>query len=457
MRIPFTNINISVTRSFFDGGGWGKRFKKRMPKQTSGNGPSELNVMTLRERVRDLERNNSWAGRSIDLVVNNVINWGIGFNVYTIEGGEKHKLHDLFDRWANDRNLCDYTGQCNFSAMQRMALASVVRDGEVFVAKRKFRGDRKSAPLQMEIYEADFVDIGYNETMDNGHEIKNGIEFDAKGKRVAYWFYEKHPAEGVSDKKRIPASDVLHLFRVDRPGQIRGYSWLSRIVVKLRDLDDYEDATLLAHKIQAAHAGFLKRPSTGGLLGQKSEGEIPDIIEAGTIVEMPDGYEITFNSPPKAEGINDVMKNNLRAVAGGVGHTYEALTGDYSNVNFSSARMGWLEAVRTYENVQYNFMIPNFCEEIFKWFVSACFIDGQINSVEGFKVSWTPPRREMINPSAEIKAKIQAMEAGLLSPDEALRAEGYDPNDVVKSYAAYKLLLEENGLGDLFPGKNFAE
>jgi capsid protein len=37
----------------------------------------------------------------------------------------------------------------------------------------------------------------------------------------------------------------LHLFERLRPGQVRGVPWFASVILKLRDLDDYDDAELI--------------------------------------------------------------------------------------------------------------------------------------------------------------------------------------------------------------------
>jgi capsid protein len=60
---------------------------------------------------------------------------------------------------------------------------------------------------------------------------------------------------------RVPASEIIHLFRVLRPGQIRGEPWLARALVKLNELDQYDDAELVRKKTAAMFAGFITRLS----------------------------------------------------------------------------------------------------------------------------------------------------------------------------------------------------
>ncbi len=100
--------------------------------------------------------------------------------------------------------------------------------------------------------------------------VRSGIEFDGLGRRVAYHLYRSHPddgrlapmsGQGGLDTVRVDASEIIHLYRVLRPGQIRGEPWLSRALVKLNELDQYDDAELVRKKTAAMFAGFVTRQS----------------------------------------------------------------------------------------------------------------------------------------------------------------------------------------------------
>ena len=67
------------------------------------------------------------------------------------------------------------------------------------------------------------------------------------------------------DTVRIPMrSEIIHLFACCAPGQIRGEPWLSRALVKLNELDQYDDAELVRKKTAAMFAGFVTRQNPEG-------------------------------------------------------------------------------------------------------------------------------------------------------------------------------------------------
>jgi capsid protein len=69
------------------------------------------------------------------------------------------------------------------------------------------------------------------------------------------------------NSRRILAADVLHVYRKRRPGQLRDVSWLAPILLRLRDLGDYEAALLMQAKIEACLAAVVSEEGNEALTG----------------------------------------------------------------------------------------------------------------------------------------------------------------------------------------------
>jgi lambda family phage portal protein len=298
------------------------------------------------------------------------------------------------------------------------------------------------------VIEPDFLEISDTRTLSDGGRVLHGIEFNAAGKRVAYHFLTEHPGNttflAVRQKVRVPADEVAHIYRVDRPGQNRGIPVLAPIMLRLKDLDEYEDAQLVRQKIAACFSVFIPdmEPGNTSLTG---EGEGNDLdgekVEPGLIEILPPGKDIKFASPPTVEGYKEYMSVNLHSIAAGLGVSYEALTGDLEEVNFSSARMGWLEMQRVIDSWRSNVIIPLFLDFVAQKFLQTAFLTGE--RVTGARAAWTPPRREMIDPTKEVPATINAIRGGLLTLSEAIRQHGHDPREHLQEWADDAKLLDD--------------
>ena len=154
----------------------------------------------------------------------------------------------------------DADGLTDFAGLQALIVRSLVESGEVLVRLRERRvEDGLPVPLQLQVLEADHLDSGRPSELRDGGFVLQGIEFDALGRRRAYWLYPTHPGDGRGAlvSHRVPADRVLHLFERLRPGQVRGVPWFAPVMLKLRDLDAYDEAELVRKKIEACFAAFV--------------------------------------------------------------------------------------------------------------------------------------------------------------------------------------------------------
>lgn len=444
------NISIEQERKY-DAAKKGRRTNGWESTSNSANTEIQQAQNFLRGRSRDLVRNNPYGKKTLRVISNNTI--GSGIRVSFKPTGNKaadKKVKQLWADWA-EKKKCDFNEQLNFYGLQKVAIRCIVESGEVLVRRRRVKG---VVPIELQVIEPDLLDTGRNTTMlESGGYIMSGIEFDSQGKRVAYWLFDQHPGESVFISinivsKRVPAEDVAHAYVIERPGQIRGVPFMVAAMMRMRDFDEYEDAQLIRQKIAACYAAFVRdfdgKVETISGNKKNKEGDVTERIEPGMISYLPAGKDITFASPPGAENYESYSKQIKQGIAAGNGITYESMTGDYSQVNFSSGRMGWLEMAKDVEDWQLNLMIPMFCETIFGWFTDAMKMTNVIS--KDIPVSWTTPRREMLDPVKEANALVKLIRAGLKPMPEAIREMGNEPEDVVRMLKEWQDIVDKNEL-----------
>lgn len=432
----------------YEGASHGKRTKGWKTSGSSANTEITPSLPMLRNRSRDLVRNNCYAKRGMAVIRTNTVGTGIITKVRGNSKAKARRVDAAFDAWA-ETTAIDYDGRNDIYGLQNLIIGTVAEAGECLIRKRiPAPKDGMQLPVQLQVIEADFLDSGMAPiTVDNGNVVIQGIEFDARGRRVAYHLSEQHPGEsyriGTKLKvNRIPADEVLHIYDLTRPGQVRGVPWLAPAIIKLRDLDEYEDAQLMKQKIASAFAAFVHGDGVqSGFQDQDSTSSLSDFIAPGTIEHLPPGKEITFGTPPMVTGYQEYIGTHLRAIAIALGVTYEALTGDLTGVNFSSGRMGWLEFQRNITDWQDRIMISQFLRPLWGWFVIACQISG-VDTV-GLNPNYQKPRREMIDPASEVKALVQAIRAGLMTQEQAILALGGDPEKQFDEIAETNKKLDE--------------
>jgi lambda family phage portal protein len=430
-------LNRPVAR--YDGAGGNHRMAWRLFSRDSAVVEVHRSLERLRAVSRDMARNNAYAARAVSALSSNVVGEGI---IPAVKSDAKRTIKAVQDAIEAhcDTTAIDFEGRNTLYGLQALAMRAIAESGEcLLIRRRASSGQGFAVPVQVQVLEADYLDTSRDtHALNTGGAIISGIEFDRRGQRVAYHLFRQHPGSsfGFGESVRMPASDVIHLYRVDRPGQLRGVPWLSPAMMTLWDLHRYEEAELVRQEIAACFAAFVT-DGTGELALEAAKNAEPasgaglaprETLEPGTIQYLKTGSAVTFGQPPQVQSYDAFVRAHLRKVSVAVGIPFEVLAGDLSQVNFSSGRMGWLEFQRLIQQWRYQLLIPHFCDGVGAWFSEA------LNVVQPrlspFRIEWTPPKREMIQPKEEVEADIAEMRAGLVSRQEKVRARGYDPEKV---------------------------
>ena len=433
-----TRYNAEIQKRNYEAGSKSNRLSGWKTNPTDSNASAAMSLPLMRDRSRDLVRNNPHAARIVQSIASHTVGFGI---IGEIQNNDK--LEQIWQAWAESTD-CDADGKHDLFGLQRLVMRCVVESGECLIRKiptKIIRTDKGvSIPLQLKVLEPDYLDDAKHGVLKTGGLIVRGIEFDATGKLVAYHLLSAHKGNAFGLKlqsNRVIASDIIHVFRVDRAGQARGVPWLAPIMVKLRELDIFQDALLKRQQLANLFAGFLYDEHPQEASDEISE-EVPD-LSPGTVFALKTGRRIEFSEPPAANS-GDFVRETLRDIAAGVGITYEELTNDLSQVNFSSARIGFNSMFRNVDQWQWQMMIPTFCNDVGKAFLNAAAL-ASINTNNAV-FSWTPPARTLVDPTREIPAMIKAIRAGLKSYPEAMRELGMNSKKVLKEIADNNALVD---------------
>lgn len=380
----------------------------------SQDGELRGNLATLRNRSRDLERNNEWVKGFLRSLENNVLGEkGIGLQVRSREANGQldelanTRIETAWKQWSR-RGMCDVTGKHSLCDLMRLALRSIARDGEVLI-----RLIRETSGLKIQVLEADLLDESYFSKTDEGNEIRFGIEFDQYRRPVAYHMLGNHPGDSqfsadFKRRVRIPADEILHPFRTERAEQSRGIPWLVSSMNRLRMLDGYAEAELVAARTGAAKMGFFTKKTEDGWNGEiDDDGNLSMDASPGTIEELPKGVEFQeWSSNHPNSGYGQFVKSCLRGVATSLGISYNALSNDLEGVNYSSIRAGVLEEREVWKAVQ-RFLIQHVLEPIFEEWLTIELLSGRLGlpyskfwkfnvpEFRGRRWSWVDPKKDM--------------------------------------------------------------
>lgn len=426
----------------------------------------------IRARSRDEVRKNTWASQAIKAYTANVIGTGIKPYPVGVEEAERKELMDAWNQWVQE---CDADGNADFYGFQQLLCRAQREAGEVFVRFRdRLPKDGMSTPLQLQMIEGDHVPVALNRTLPNGGKIVNGIELSPIGKRSAFMMYKTHPQSGLfafnnSGITRIPAEQILHIYEMLRPGQMRGIPSLAVALTRLYEMNKVSDAMIMRFQIMAMFAGFIEKPDTdssplGATIGLSSDGSTTDnsgadtppmaSLEPGTIQELADGEKITWSEPPSGgDDYEAWVRTELRGIAAALDITYEQLTGDLSNVNFSSIRAGLVEKRLVFEQAQQFVYVTRFCRPVWNRWYQTALIAGSVRPSSSVRrgaaprVRWiATPGYRYVDPEKEIKALVRAIRAGIKSLPDAIAEAGGDPVETLGEIAAMNKKLDEQGI-----------
>lgn len=455
----------AATRNLYDAASMSRRTQGWRVVGSDANSETRPVLGRLRDAARDMVRNNPHAQRAKTVISRNVVGAGIIPQVKAKTSARAKKIKELIDKHFDSTDI-DADGRLNLYGLQELVIATVVEAGECLIRKRPRRADDGfSLPFQLQVLEPDFLDVTVDGDLPNGNYAIQGVEFDLRGRRVAYYLFDTHPGAMIGLGKtgtrgrRVSADFVAHVYRVDRPGQVRGVTWFAPVMVAMRDYADYADAQLMRQKIAACFAAFVQRkthpadfvapPSPSGeplAIASQPADRSPypvETFEPGMISYLEEGEEITFATPPSTSDFGPFTTVSLRAIAVGMGISTEAFTGDLTNTNYSSGKMGRMEFDRNIDSWTWNMLIPQLMDPLEAWTIEAAAI--VTASTEPFTLGWTPPRRVMIDPDTEIKASVTMIRSGLASRAGELRRLGFDPEQVNAEIDADNALSDDKG------------
>lgn len=403
--------------------------------------------------------NNPHGARTVEAMVANLVGAGIKPVSLAMDEAAREGLHRAFLAWS-DR--ADASGRCDWFGLQGQAVRDMVTLGEaVLVWTQAADGTPQLIRLHPEQ-----LDQSFTREIDGTRYAIQGVEYDrATGAVTAYYIRRGtgmgvgglalDALGGIAPPERVPAEAVVHMFRPLVPGQVRGLSWLAPVLLTANELDQLHDALLVRAKIAALHAGFIyDTDGTGTPYSGTQTGPVQDVaLEPGTVSVLPPGKRVEWSEPPDSGDAPALATQTLRAMAAGVGLTYEQLTGDYSQVNYSSARAALLEFRRFAEAVQHHVIVYQFCRPVWARFVRWQVLQGNLsaaayqNPATGLQAAkWLPPSWPWVDPQKDARAAIMEIEANLRSRADVIAERGYDAEEIDRQIAADRARARRLGI-----------
>ena len=414
----------------------------------------------MNARARWLVRNNGYAANAIESWAANTVGDGISPNSSIAQASRKDAVQRLWLAWTDD---ADAEGLTDFYGLQRRASREVFMTGEVFLRFRPRRvEDGLVVPLQVQMLPSEMLPLNHNAVDGNGNVIRQGIEFDRVGRRVAFHFLRRHPGDSTDpglagETVRVPASEVLHVIDPVEAGQLRGVSRFAPAIVKLFLLDQYDDAELDRKKVAAMYAMFVTSPAPDNPLAPPDE---EYEVAPGQVVRLDPGEDVTVSAPADSGGTYEPFQyRTLLQISAALGIPYGYLSNDGAKGNFSNSRLSLIEFRRRVSAWQHSVMVFQMCRPVWARFMDTAVLAGVLRlpgydrrRPEYLACNWLPTKWDWVDPLKDANAEIAQIEAGLKSRTQAIAERGYDAEQVDAEIARERDRERRLGLDFRRPG-----
>ena len=429
----------------------------------SSNADSTIrfNLRKIRDRCREQARNNDYAKRYLQLMTTNVV----GQNGIRIQSKARNEdgsldfignqvIENAWKQWSKKGN-CTIDGKLSFVDAQKLFIESLARDGEVLV--RHITTNNPLDPYKIQFLDADYLDEEENQVMKNGEETIMGVKLDANGKPKSYLLFKDHPHNqyfGNYNREHIelPADQLIHAYVPERAEQTRGVPFMTTALTRLKMLDGYEEAELVAARVGASKMGFFTSQSGDQYTGDDLEDDYTPIMnaEAGTFEQLPDGMDFkSFDPQHPASGFDSFHKSVLRGIASGLGVSYVSLANNLEGVNYSSIRQGTLEERDNFRIMQ-RFMIEHFIQPVFdKWLLQTMsFKDDFLLPPDKYNkfannIVYIPRSWGWIDPVKEVKANVDGLNAGVVTMQDVQANYGRDVEELFEQHQREEELAKQ--------------
>lgn len=427
------------------------------PQQSSGAQEIHTSWQSVTNKIRALDRDNSHVAGMRRRFVASLVGEGAwprpkilknnAENKYDYEAEINNQILERWELWAKD--ACA-NGDSVYQ-LQRIAASHFFIDGGLLIRRVIVDGKLRLEPIE-------FDNLDRNKDCDDGRiRIVDGKELDEFNRVVAYWIKPRHPAELDTESRRISAEDVIDLFDRERASSVSGISRLACSTMNFYNIGMYRADTMKLARVGTGFGVFVETdfPDEYFQNGAPTDQEdnVYDYIIPGGIHYLRPGEKIAQVNPENP-GTNyaPFLKAELQSASVGAGMSYESVSNDGSNTNFSGSRQMLL-----FERamIRYTFAIfeERFYSKMYEWFIEhEVYFNGlrmpdyENKKAHYLRASWSRPKTEWVDPLKDANAAMTEINMGANTLTEFCENAGRDIEEVVATRKYEKELFEKAGL-----------
>lgn len=360
---------------------------------------------TLRNRARYEVANNSYAAGIIQTLANDVIGPGPSLQLHADNRTATSWIEYRFSQWAKAVDL---------PAKLRTMRAARAVDGEAFAMMVSNPQLPTPVKLDLRLIEADQITTPTYNYLEPYYV--DGIEYDAAGNPVTYHMLRVHPGErytsipASNDFDRIAASQVIHWFRADRPGQVRGVPEITSALPLFAQLRRYTLAVLAAAETAANFSGVLYTDAPAGGESDSAEPFETLEIERNMWTTMPAGWKMgQLKAEHPTTTYAEFKTEILNEIARCLNMPSNIARADSSSYNYASGRLDHQTYDRSLAIDQASCDRVILDRLLLAWLDEAALIPGEIPGgmppINEWRWEWHWKARPHVDPQKEAAAE----------------------------------------------------
>ena len=460
-----------LAMSFFNAYDGASKKKRSLKEWSTFGSDADTDILgdlgELRNRSRDLVRNNPIAAGAIKTKVTNVVGTGLRFqsridrDVLNLTDDQADAIESVIEReWRLfwESKDCDVTRIQNGHGLTSMVYQQSKENGDVLVLLPNVVRQGFPYGLKLQVVEADRL-CNENQAIDTD-KLAGGVEKDEHGAPVKYHILQQHPGAlltgGVNLKwdkidafgKKTGLRNVIHLYKRTRPGQSRGVPDLAPVIEPLKQLGRYTEAEIMAAVISGFFTVFIETES-GGVPGTpafdysnmgnetgQASSDRDMKLGNGMIIELGQGEKISDANPGRPNATFDpFVQSILRQIGTALEIPFELLIKHFT-ASYSAARAALLEMWK-FVLSERKWLTDDFLKIVFEVWMWEAVAIGRV-PVPGFFAdpairqaylgcTFIGPSKGQINELAEVNAAAKRVEHKLSTlSDETAELTGRD-------------------------------
>ena len=440
-------LKRGIIHARFDAAGHSPENRKHWSAADSYSADAEANVevrKVLRDRSRYEVANNSYAKGIVLTLANDTIGTGPRLQCLSDADSVNSDVEAAFCEWAEKVDLAE-----KLRTVRRVRAV----DGEafIFLVQNPKLAD-KLVKLDLQLIEADQVTNSTALVIQDDETHVDGITFDRYGNPVSYHVLLHHPGghnnlSVIDEAKNYPAENVIHYFRVDRPGQHRGVPEITPALPLFAQLRRFTLAVITAAESAADFAGIIYTDSPAGGESEDLAALDPIQLERNMLLTMPGGWKMgQLDSKQPCSTYGEFKNQILNEIARCLNMPFNIASGNSSGYNYASGRLDhqtYYKAIRVEQaNIVTRILDPIFA----KWYREYALAKGLPADVPYH--TWFWDGFEHVDPSKEANATVLRLQNHVTTYAIEYAKQGLDWEDEFDQIAKEKKRMQELGISE---------